>query len=172
MTARARRFVFGAAVVVAVACGRAERNFAGDSAAAQRLEGSWVLRLRVERLRLEPLRPNAEAAGTVSGHVVLVVNHWLDGASSGSAVSNYGSYDIDFEKIGFDPRVPGQPPRAEAILRKSDSVDVILEPEAAERVHLRGAWASDSLVGRWELEADRAGGDAAGSFVMNKPRPR
>lgn len=172
MTRRGKRSIVVAmtAAALVAGCGDGARNSAADSPAAQRIEGSWVVRLRLERLRFEQVAGSDGGRREVRGTIALVANHWLDDRAVNTALSNYGSYDLDFRRLGFDPRLAGQAPRVEAEVRGRDSVEIVFEPEGRERIRLRGAWASDSIVGVWALEADRTGGDAAGSFAMTRQR--
>lgn len=140
-----------------------------DSPEARRLDGSWTIELRVDRLGLEPVGARAPDVRAVRGEIALVPNHWLVGGEDLPRPTHFGSYDIDFDAVGFDPRHRGDPPRVAARTRGRDSVDIVLEPDDPhESVRLHGAWRNDSLVGRWELEPVRTGGDAAGSFVMSR----
>lgn len=140
-----------------------------DSADARRLDGAWTIQLRVDRLRLESVADKVGQPRTVRGEIALVSNHWLAGGDDLPHPTQYGTYDIDFNTLGFDPRHGGQLPRAAALTRGRDSVELVLEPDDAhESVHLRGAWRGDTIVGRWSLEPVRAGGDAAGTFSMTR----
>ena len=171
MTRRSRRLVVGAAAAIVCACGGSkEKSSTPETPRAQRLAGSWMLRLRVARLRFEPVDTAGATSREVTGSVALVANHWLDRGSMQPGLTHYGSYDIDFGRLGFDPRVSGQPPRVEAGMSGPDSVDIVFEPDARERLRLRGAWGRDSIAGHWLLDADRTGADAEGSFVMLRRR--
>ena len=172
MTHRGAGIASIVAVGIALGCDGSAADFSSsDSPAAQRLEGAWVVHLRIERLRFEVVAPNSAGPREVTGTLALVANHWLDGRAVPAALSHYGSYDIDFRRLGFDPRLSGQAPSVEADVRGRDSIDIVVEPNGRERVHLRGAWASDSIVGSWVIEADRTGADASGSFSMTRQRP-
>lgn len=166
MRASGKHLVLAAALITA--CGTRDSAFSSaNSPAAHRLAGSWVIRMRLERLRFEQIAQSEAAAREVHGTVALVANHWLESGTR-PYPSNYGSYDIDFRGLGFDPRASGRAPRLEAQVHGRDSVDIILEPDANEHLHLRGSWISDSIVGHWSLEAERTGGDAAGSFALTR----
>ena len=145
---------------------------AGDSPAARRLDGSWTIELRVDRLGFEPVDTRARGVRTVRGEIGLVANHWLRGGEDLPRPTHYGTYDIDFKALDFDPRHGGELPRVAARARGRDSVDVVLEPDDLhESVQLHGAWRGDSIVGQWSLEPVRAGGDAAGRFTMSRRLP-
>ena len=140
-----------------------------DSPEARRLDGGWTIELRVARLGFEPVTPRGDQV--VRGELALVANHWLKGSEDLPQPTHYGSYDIPFEKLGFDPRHRGELPRVAARTRGRDSVDMALEPDDPhESVQLHGAWRGDSIVGEWSLEPVRAGGDAAGSFMLWRRR--
>jgi len=140
---------------------------AADTPDARRLDGAWTIELRVDRLRLEPMTGAAGTNRSVRGEIALVANHWLAGGDDLPRPTHYGTYDIDFSTLGFDPRHSGQLPRAAALMRDGDSLELVLEPDdPRESVHLQGVWRGDSIAGRWSLEPVRAGGDAAGSYTM------
>jgi hypothetical protein len=160
--------LIGALMTAAASCD--DRRGAGgavDSPEARRLDGAWAIELRVDRLRFEPVTARAGRSPSIRGEIALVANHWLEGADDLPHPTHYGSYDIDFRTLGFDPRHPGEYPRVAASIGGRDSIDIVLEPDDAhESVHLHGAWRGDSIVGRWSLEPVRAGGDAAGTYTM------
>ena len=140
-----------------------------DSPDARRLDGSWTIELHADRLRLEPVAGKAAQTLTVRGEIALVSNHWLGGDGDGPRPSQYGTYDIDFSALGFDPRHGGELPRATARTVDGDSAGLVLEPDDAhESVYLKGVVHADSIVGRWSVEPVRAGADAAGSFRMTR----
>jgi hypothetical protein len=157
-----------AVIAAAVGCDDGHGAWATvDSPEARRLDGSWAIELRVDRLGFEPVNQRARGVRVVRGEVALVANHWLSGGSDLPRPTHYGTYDIDFRMLGFDPRHGGELPRVAARARGRDSVDIALEPDDPhESVQLRGAWRGDSIVGAWSLEPVRAGGDAAGVFTM------
>ena len=140
-----------------------------DSADARRLGGAWTIELHVDRLRLESVAEGKGQRRSVRGEIALVSNHWLAGGDDLPHPTQYGTYDIDFSALGFDPRHSGELPRAAALARGRDSVELVLEPDDAhESVHLQGAWRGDTIAGRWSLEPVRVGGDAAGTFSMTR----
>lgn len=143
-----------------------------DSVEARRFDGVWTIELRVDRLGFESLSARAHArarARTVRGEVALVANHWLGGSEDLPHPTHYGTYDIDFATLGFDPRHGGELPRLAARMRGRDSLDIVLEPgDLHESVVLHGVARGDSIAGTWSLEPVRAGGDAAGSFTMSR----
>ena len=159
-----------AALVAAAACSdRHEAAHGVDSPEARRLDGTWTIELRVDRLRFAPVTAGPRDARTVRGEIALLANHWLPGGDDLPDPTHYGTYDIDFKTLGFDPRHPGVLPRVTARAGERDSVQIVLEPDDAhESVQLHGAWRADSIVGRWELQPVRAGGDAAGSYTMTR----
>ena len=160
------------ALLVATIAGCSDGHGAGvavDTPDARRLDGSWTIELHADRLRLEPVAAKIAQALTVRGEIALVSNHWLGGGGDSPRPSQYGTYDIDFSALGFDPRHGGELPRATARIVDGDSVALVLEPDDAhESVNLRGAARADSIVGRWSVEPVRAGADAAGTFSMTR----
>lgn len=174
MTTRRGRLA-GAVVVAAVIAVLAScddgygASTAADSPEARRLDGAWTIELRVDRLGFEAVNARGRGARTVRGEIALVTNHWLGGGEDLPRPTHYGTYDIDFSVLGFDPRHGGELPRVAARARGRDSVDIVLEPnDPHESVQLHGAWRADSIVGTWSLEPVRAGGDAAGRYAMSR----
>ena len=175
----ARRGTFGGALLVAgtiVMLAGCDDGYGAsatvDSPEARRLDGSWTIELRVNRLGFEPVNGRGRGVHMVRGEIGLVANHWLRGSEDLPRPTHYGTYDIDFKALDFDPRHGGELPRVAARTRGRDSVDLVLEPaDPHESVQLHGAWRGDSIVGQWSLEPVRAGGDAAGSFTMSRRIP-
>lgn len=160
--------VLAVAAIVGCDDGRSA-EVGADSSAARRLDGVWTIQLDVDRLRLEPVAGSKGQRRSVRGEIALVSNHWLAGGDDLPRPTQYGTYDIDFSTMGFDPRHGGQLPRAAARMRDRDSVELVLEPDDPhESLHLQGTWRGDSIAGRWSLEPVRAGGDAAGTFSMTR----
>ena len=168
MTSTRARLSIAFLAAATISCNEGhDAGMAVDTPDARRLDGSWTITLHVDRLRLEPVAGKMGEARTARGEIALVPNHWLPGGDDLPRPTHYGTYAIDFTALGFDPRHIGQFPRATAQLHDRDSVELVLEPDDAhESVHLWGAWRADSVVGRWSLEPVRAGGDAAGTFIM------
>ncbi len=173
MTGRSRALLT-AVMAIAAGCGgdRSGSDRSADSPETRRLAGAWTVRLHVDRLRFETVAPGDALLREASGDVALVVNRWLAGDPQRPRPALYGTYDIDFRPLGFDPLITSGVPRVEASPRGRDSVDIVFEPEDdRQRVSMRGAWTADSIVGRWELDGDRIGADAKGSFVMRGTSP-
>jgi hypothetical protein len=175
----ARRGLAGGLVIAAMiamlaSCGNSHDSVAiadasADSAAVRPIDGAWTIELRAARLGFETLHADARGARLVRGELAFVRNHWIRGGEDLPRPTHYGSYDIDFTRLGFDPRHRGELPRVAARTRGRDSVDIVLEPDDPhESVQLHGAWRGASIVGSWSLEPVRAGGDAAGSFTMSR----
>jgi len=162
-----------AAMVIVASCNDGYgASAAVDSPEARRLDGAWVIELRVDRLGFEAVSPGVRGVRRVRGEIALVANHWLGGGEDLPRPTHYGTYDIDFPTLGFDPRHGGELPRVAARARGRDSVDIVLEPDDPhESVQLHGAWRGDSIVGEWSLEPVRAGGDGAGSYTMSRRSP-
>jgi len=161
-------------LAITAGCGddRSRSEQSADSPEARRLAGAWTVHLHIDRLRFQPVAPDDELRRAVSGDVALVANHWLAADPERPRPNLYGTYDVDFRPLGFDPPIASGVPRVEASVRGRDSVEIVFEPgDTQERVRMRGAWTGDSIVGRWELDGDRIGADAAGSFVMRGTSP-
>ena len=169
MTGRCTALVLAGATIVAGCGGGSAADRAGDTPEARRLAGAWSIRLQIDRSRFEAVAPSEALVREVRGDVALVANHWLAGNPRVPLPTLYGTYDIDFRPLGFDPRIDGKVPRVEAAARGRDSVDLVFEPaDDRQQVRLRGAWIADSIIGRWELDGGRIGGDAAGAFTMKR----
>lgn len=168
------------ALIACAAPGDAPRRLALRSPAAQRLTGSWSVRLALDAgaARAMPAAPPALARGTLIltadqlGHVATVR---LPGATHG------GVYEIDVAGLGFVPDVEEPVPVAVARVVPGraggspdgtrvtpDSVFIVLSP-AAERlaIYLAGEMRGDSITGRWRAESFSAGG-RAGTFAMHR----
>lgn len=170
MTPRAASVCIAVLAATIAGCGDGHgAEVAVDTPDARRLDGAWTIELRADRLRLEPVAGKSAQTLTVRGEIALVSNHWLGGGGDAPRPSQYGTYDIDFSALGFDPRHGGELPRATARMVEGDSVALVLEPgDAHESVYLRGVVRADSIAGRWSLEPVRAGADAAGRFSMSR----
>jgi len=169
VTPRSARLAAAVAVLLTVRCSAGpDAGHATKSPEAQRLAGAWTVRLELTRFRFEALGAYTRHREVV-GEVVLVANHWLDGGNALAHPTHYGTYDLDFAALGFDPRTRGQLPVATARLSGDDSIEIVFDPEnERELVRMHGVMKRDSIVGTWELEPSRAGGDAAGSVIMTK----
>lgn len=169
------RLALAASIATVASCGDGHDSVAvasafADSAGARRVDGSWTIELRVVRLRFEIVDPQARDLRATRGELAFVRNHWLGGGDDRPRPTHFGTYDIDFNRLGFDPRHRGELPRVDARTRGRDSVDIIFEPDdPRESVQLHGAWRGDSITGEWSLEPVRAGGDAAGTFTLSRP---
>jgi hypothetical protein len=144
-----------------------------STAAAQQLSGTWDV-----LLLLDPhstMRPPAVAS--VAGTVALIVDHrGLHDTDALRDVTHVGVYDVDFGAFGWGTDDRSTP--ATALARVAalevhgthvDSVHVELSPGSAVlMVRLSGTLRGDSVSGRWEAEAFRAGG-GSGRFVMRRP---
>jgi len=149
---------------------------------ARRLVGTWEARFRADPPDSGRVgrvgRGGSEARGTIG----LVEDRAGTSYPDLGSALHAGAYDIDFRPLGFDSRVPGEPPTAAATTlgaavggRSPDSVLVVLSPRASGRggtraVVLRGRLVGDSIAGRW-----RTGGvppfGARGSFVLRRLPP-
>lgn len=155
-------------VALALSCGGSSQQHAGDSPAARRLTGAWTLRLRLQRFRFEAVSTRVPPRDVI-GEMALVPNHWLDGGDALARPTHLGTYDLNFAALGFEPRARGEQPAAVARLSAADSVEIVFEPgNEQELVRMRGVLLRDSIIGHWELEPARAGGDAAGSVIMTR----
>ncbi len=145
-----------------------------NTAATQQLTGTWDA-----LLQLDPhstMRP--PAVGSVAGTLALIVGHrGLPDTDALRAVTHVGVYDVDFGAFGWgtdDRSTPATALARVAALEvqgtQVDSVHVVLSPGSPVlMVRLSGTLRGDSMSGRWEAEAFRAGG-GSGRFVMRRHR--
>lgn len=143
-----------------------------ESQMAKELTGTWDITLHLNR-------PPLLAADTLStkrdviGSVAFLANRSLKNQYAGvSALTNYGTYDIDFSAFGFDPREGGRVPTVVAGLIAKDSIEIVLGPDqGGVSVWMRGLVTGDSIAGRWEVSFPRAGA-GGGSFLMTPRKDR
>lgn len=155
-----RAFVRATLCLAAVGCVDA-RDVAPRAEA--RLVGTWDARFDIAQSPLD----GGHAAGTVDGRISFLANRWLEGRVAGIASpTDYGSYDVDFRPLGFDPRKEGRTPTAIAGSLPDDSIAIVLG-DADRSVSMRGRLDADSITGTWDASLGRA--DAgAGRFVMRR----
>src|SRR6476661_5003873 len=63
-----------------------------DSPEARRLDGAWVIEIRVDRLGFEAVSPGVRGVRRVRGEIALVANHWLGGGEDLPRPTHYGTY--------------------------------------------------------------------------------
>jgi hypothetical protein len=127
---------------------------------AARLVGLWAMRLRVDAVGADTL-----ARRQVDGSIALTLNEEGGvGPGSGRPPEFFGTYDIDFDRLGFRAGVTGGVPALVARMR-GDSIELILAPESSLPVECRGIVRGDSIAGRWTTH-QRSGLDRAGDFLL------
>lgn len=108
----------------------------------------------------------------VRGRIALLPNRWLDGSYPGiDALSDYGTYDVDFTSFGIEPRARGETPTVVAGWTGRDSVQFVLTSGVPSlSIVLRGRVVGDSITGRWTYTVARASG-GGGQFVLVRAAP-
>jgi hypothetical protein len=135
----------------------------------QHLIGTWDARFHLDRPLLV-----AQQAGSplrdVSGQLAFLANHSVTQTYPAMpSPSDYGTFDIDFNPFGFDPRSDNETPTAEAWLG-GDSLQVMLgDPTGDITVRMSGRVVGDSISGQWTVLISRTGG-GGGRFVMLRHR--
>ncbi|HET7456176.1 MAG TPA: hypothetical protein VFJ74_00890 [Gemmatimonadaceae bacterium] len=160
-----------AAAVLWAGCGFSRSQRAEDSAAARTLVGTWDGRFqRAPETPARAGRVRSPPAPTVHGVFAFVANDRVDGTEELPDPTNVGTYDAEFEPLGFEPGDPGRVPVALARAWGHDSVVVLLGPGGDRPgMRLHGAWMGQSLVGTWSLVDTRMLG-ASGTFVLTRHR--
>lgn len=158
--------VSGVAAFIGGCADGSRRNEHGESALAKELAGAWDITLHLER---SPLLVTDTLSGTrdISGSLVFLANRSLENHYPGvDALTNYGTYDIDFTAFGFDPRDGGRVPTVVVGSAAEDSVEIVLSPDQGGiSVRMQGGISRDSISGKWEVTFPRAG-TGGGSFFM------
>jgi hypothetical protein len=162
-------------VVAAFIGGCADGNRAqqhGESALAKELAGTWDITFHLERpplLTTDTLSVKRD----VSGSLAFLANRALENHYPGvDALTDYGTYDIDFTAFGFDLRDSGRVPTVVVGSIAEDSIEMVLSPDQGGiSVRMRGGITHDSVSGKWEVSFPRAGA-GGGSFFMTPRRAR
>ncbi len=157
-----------ATIAVASSCQKTRAPMTADQARiANRLSGVWNMQLELVRSPLIAFDAS-HAPREIRGKLELLVNSSLDRSFEGVGIpTNYGSYDLDLTRFGFDPRTAGVPPTAVAGLVSKDSVGIILSPGSdTGRMILVGRLEGETVSGRWRVTLERATGD--GRFILRR----
>jgi hypothetical protein len=163
----ARMLLVAAMATLSASCtDGSRRNKNDESELAKELTGTWDITFHLNRpplLAVDTLMVKRD----IGGSVAFLANRSLENQYPGvTALTNYGTYDIDFSAFGFDPREGGRIPTVVAGSIEKDSIEIVLSPDPGGiSVWMRGGIRRDSIVGKWEVSFPRAGA-GGGSFVM------
>lgn len=148
------------------------KNDKDASELANELTGTWDITFHLNRPPLL-VADTLTTKRDVSGSVAFLANRSLGNQYPGvTALTNYGTYDIDFSTFGFDTREGGRVPTVVAGSIAKDSIEIVLGPDhGGISVWMRGGVSRDSIVGRWEVSFPRAGA-GGGSFLMTPRKGR
>jgi hypothetical protein len=78
----------------------------------------------------------------------------------------FGTYDLSFDGLGFDPGTYVGVPAVVARIR-GDSIDLTLAPDSKLPITLVGVRHADSVVGRWRAYRG-VGPGVGGDFVLQR----
>jgi hypothetical protein len=159
-----------AAAIGASACQRHEIVLSpSDAAFAEALEGVWDVTYSVSQPPV--LTTDARRAPSVAGRIALIPNESITtGYPDVPAVTNYGSYDVNFSRFGFDSPQWGKPSTVVAGRLGKDSAIVLLSPGAsAVSIRMSGVVYPDSIKGKWTVSLTRISG-GGGDFTMRRRR--
>jgi hypothetical protein len=164
--------VLGVARFMAGCTDGSQRQQHRESALAKELAGTWDITFHLERppsLVTDTLTVKRD----ISGSLAFLANRSLENHYPGvDALTNYGTYDIDFTAFGFDPRDGGRVPTVVVGSIAKDSIEMVLSPDQGGiSVRMRGGIGGDSISGKWEVSFPRAGA-GGGSFFMTPRRTR
>ena len=122
------------------------------------MEGVWSVTLS-----------RSDIPTNIDGRIALLTNSSISSRYAHvSAVTNYGTYNIDFSKLGFDSPELGKPTTALAGPYGRDSITILLSPNHDDlSLRLSGRRSSRSIDGNWVASFSRAGA-ISGRFVMSK----
>lgn len=135
----------------------------------QHLIGTWDARFHLDRPLLVAQQSGSQIRD-VSGQLAFLANHSVTQTYPAMpSPSDYGTFDIDFNPFGFDPRSENETPTAEAWLT-GDSLQVMLgDPTGDITVRMGGRLVGDSITGSWTVLISRTGG-GGGRFLMLRHR--
>lgn len=159
-----------AAAIAASACQRHEMVMSpSDAAFSEALEGMWDVSYSVSQP--PTLTTDARKAPSITGRIALISNESITTGYPGvPTVTNYGSYDVDFSRFGFDSPQWGRPPTVIAGRLGNDSAVVLLSPDASPiSIRMSGAVFPDSIKGKWTVSLTRISG-GGGDFKMTRRR--
>src|SRR5678815_4748172 len=155
---------------LASGCANGPIAFSADEARlANTLAGVWTIRLS---LSTAPFGARAiEKKSDIDGQIALLRNSSIARRYAHlTAVTNYGSYNIDFSPFGFDSPETGKPTSVLAGPFNTDSITILLSPNRDDmEIRMTGKLAADSVEGTWSVAFSRAG-VGGGRFVMHKVR--
>jgi len=139
------------------------------AAGSEHLIGTWDARFHLDRPLLVA-QQGGSPIRDVSGQLAFLANRSVTQTYPAMpSPSDYGTFDIDFNPFGFDPRSETQTPTAEAWLA-GDSLQMMLgDPTGDITVRMGGRIVGDSITGRWTVLISRTGG-GGGRFVMLRHR--
>jgi hypothetical protein len=140
-----------------------------EAAFAEELEGLWDVRYSISQPPV--LTTNARQAPKIAGRIALISNESITtGYPEVTTVTNYGSYDVNFSKFGFDSPQWGKPSTVVAGRLGKDSAIVLLSPGASTvSIRMAGRVYPDSIKGKWTVSLTRISG-GGGDFIMKRRR--
>jgi hypothetical protein len=131
------------------------------AAHTHRMTGDWQIELHIDL-------PDTSSHPATIGHLALTANDaGVDAAGLGTRPFLFGTYDIDFTPLHYQPGWSSGIPAVVGVLQ-SDSLVLRLEPLSDLSMELRGVISGDSVTGRWRVSA-RADAGATGEFVLRRP---
>jgi hypothetical protein len=142
--------------------GRMDGAVAMDS-----LSGTWEIALTLTTPG-SAARTKVDPGAQITGMIALIPNQWPVRGLQEVSPSHYGLYMINFQRLGLDPRVPGELPIVAVESLPMDSLGIELQPGGADRgsVYLLGRSEGGTVVGRW-IEQQHCCG-SSGTFVMRR----
>ena len=142
--------------------GRMEGAFATDS-----LSGTWEIALTLTTPGSAALT-KVDPGARITGMIALIPNQWPVRGLQEVSPSHYGLYMINFQRLGLDPRVPGELPVVAVESLPMDSLGIELQPGGADRgsVYLLGRSEGATVVGRWIEQLHCCG--SSGTFIMQR----
>jgi len=155
----------GVALILAVACESHPVRDAAWERQATMLAGDWDVELNVQPSGMPGTEKSWKRA---RGVLSLRPNRHVDVEIEGASLpTDYGTYDIDFSVLGFNPsgtRVPG----VFVGVGRGDSVILAFESDRdGFSMRMSGPVASDSIRGNW-YAAESRNAIATGSFLMTR----
>ena len=159
-----------AGVITASACQRREMVMSpADASFAEELEGLWDVSYSVSHPPV--LTTDPSHAPKIAGRIALISNESITtGYPDVATVTNYGSYDVNFSRFGFESPQWGKPSTVVAGRLGKDSAIVLLSPGAsAGSIRMSGRVYPDSIKGKWTVSLTRTSG-GEGDFTMKRRR--
>lgn len=163
--------MLGVLLILSAACeGPSVKLDRKDEELARSLAGAWNAHLTVTSLPY--LNRSAASYGAIDGQMVLLGNKSVREKFPGvRSVTNYGSYQLDFARLGLELSPVPVPPTLVAGRMVQDSIEIILDPARADAViRLVGSRTDPATIkGRWIADIDRVG-EGRGQFVLTRAR--